>query len=180
MSDAIGRLTSVLAEYEKAAGAVAEFEAKVARAISDEERSASDSGASEEAAIAAVADAQSRKSVYSARLASRQKAVTTLGGELWPAIQQLNKDRGALVHEELTRRRTILGDRVLEVIDALDRPGRAAVLAELLDFSSVLERVRALMPAPMLTMPGPEALGTVAKDAIEKFNQVLAAAKEEI
>jgi hypothetical protein len=38
MSDAIGRLTSVLAEYEKAAGAVAEFEAKVARAISDEER----------------------------------------------------------------------------------------------------------------------------------------------
>jgi hypothetical protein len=51
------------------------------------------------------------------------------------------------VHRELTRRRTILGERVLETIKAIERPGRAADLAELLDYSELLERVRLLMPA---------------------------------
>jgi hypothetical protein len=180
MSDAIGRLASTLAEYEKAASAVAGLEAKLARAISDEESSAGDSSLSEEQSISAVAEAQSRKSVYSVRLASRQKVVATLSAELTSTINDAQGELRSLVIKEDARRREIIGARMLAAGDLQPGLRLQPLLEELLNYSVPVERLRALMPQPMVSKLEDAGLVHLVKDTLAKFEGVIAAAGETI
>jgi hypothetical protein len=175
------RLSKILTDYLDASSAAGELESKLARATADEENTASDSGLTEDDAIAKVAEAQSRKSVYSARLVSRQRAVATLATELWDAVKGVNQERGTLVAKLISERMEILSARVIEAVGAVDRPGRGAVLQELLvGYSAPIEQARRLEPPVFLSMPGPESLASTAENALAGYKQIIAEAAKTI
>ena len=81
-----------------------------------------------------------------------------------------------LVNKEADRRREILGARVLAAAGATDttRPGLAPAVADVLDYSEPIERIKALEPSPVIQTAGNhEILVQAAKDALAKHERVI-------
>jgi hypothetical protein len=176
-------LVAKLAEFERACSELDDYKARAERARIDADRAMEDSQLSETEAAERIQTFQLQGNVYKARQAQREKAITSLSGELTIAIGQANSELQGLVNKEVDRRREIIGARVLEAAGATDSPfpGLKPALADLLDHSEPILRVQALAPRPLLTLSGnSESLVQGSKDVLEKFTAVIAEASKKI
>jgi hypothetical protein len=169
------RLTAKLSEFERALADVEDYRGKAARALCDEQEALESTNLSESEAALAISRAQNVKSIYASRTANKEKAITALSGELSKAISDANCELRGLINIEVDRRRGIISARVLEAIEAIDRPHRAVVVAELLRYSGPIERILVLGPAPLTSMPGNnDYLVGQARDTLKKFETMIA------
>lgn len=98
-------------------------------------------------------------------------------------IGQANSELQGLVNREVDRRLEILSARVLAAAGVADtsRPGVAPAVADLLDYSEPIERIKALEPSPVIQTAGNhEILVQAAKDALAKHERVIAEAGKTI
>jgi hypothetical protein len=176
-----GRLTGKLMEFERAIADLEDYKARAERARIDGDRAMEDAESTESQAAAEISRCQNEQNVYRARQAQREKAITTLSGELAAAINATAGELRGRVNLEVQRRREIIGARVLEAIEAVDSPYRAPAVAEILQFSGPIQRVLRLNPSfQIATVGNNEALVQTAKDVLSKFGVAVAAAGETI
>jgi hypothetical protein len=169
------KLASKLSEFERALADVEDYKAKAARAQRDEEEALDNVRMSESEAVLTISRSQNTKSVYASRTQNKEKAITAMSGELSKAISEANCELRGLINTEVDRRRGIISARVLEAIEAIDRPHRAVVVAELLRYSGPIERILVLGPAPLTSMPGNnDYLVGQARDTLKKFETMIA------
>jgi hypothetical protein len=174
-----GRLASKLSEFERACSELSDYAARAERARIDADRAMEDAGLTETEAAEKIQTFQLQGNVYKARQAQREKAIASLSSELTTAIGQAGSELQGLVNREVDRRREIIGARVLAAAGVADttRPGVAPVLADLLDYSEPIERIKALEPSPVIQTAGNhEILVQAAKDALAKHARVIAEA----
>jgi hypothetical protein len=173
------RLTTKLAELERALADLEDYRGKAARAECDEQEALDNVKLSESEAALAISRAQNVKSIYASRTKNKEVALTTLSGELAKAINETAGELRGLVNAEVQRCREIIGARVLEALEAVDSPHRAPILAEMLQFSGPIQRVQRLTPPyQTATVGNNEALVQTAKDVLSKFGIAVTAAGE--
>lgn len=148
MTNHSAMLEEALGTYEKAAGELEEFRARVARAEVDEETTLSDHSLSEDQAIKQLTNAQKLKAVYTARAAHKEKELTRLGPELEEAIIPAERELLAEITQEAQRRSQAVLERVLEVLGPLEDPSAISVeLATIVSHAAPVRLVQALQPA---------------------------------
>lgn len=177
------QLTAKLSEFERACSDLSDYQAKSARAERDEQEALDNAQLSESQAADSISRAQNLKAVYSSRTANKEKVIAALSGELTSAIGQANSELQGLVNREVDRRREILSARVLAAAGVADtsRPGVAPAVADLLDYSEPIERIKALEPSPVIQTAGNrEILVQAAKDALAKHERVIGEAGKTI
>ena len=176
------QLTAKISEFEMALANLEDYRSKAARAQRDEEEALDNGKLTEGQAADSISRAQNLKAVYSSRTANKEKAIAALSSDLTNVIRQSHSELQGLVNREVERRREVIGARVLEVAGATDtnRPGLKPALADLLDYSEPILRVRALAPRPLITLSGnSESLVQSSKDVLEKYTAVIAEAAAE-
>lgn len=137
----IAALRKVLTRYKDSVEQLQVSKASHARSILDEQRALELEG---EDSDDRVKVAQQSISLYASRITKGETKVAQLYKELIRTLKCANSEHNASVNEETTRKKEMLGKDVLEIIEAIERPGRAAVLAELLDYSGPIERLQEL------------------------------------
>jgi hypothetical protein len=178
------RLSAKLSELEKAMADLEEYRARAERARVDEDRAMEDEQLSESEAAARISKAQNERNVYASRQAQREKAIVALSSELSKAINAAEGELCGLVSKEVTRRESIISERVvaaLQVGNAIDPIYMGRELSDLLHFSGPVQVVRALGPSPMILGAGNnDALAGAAKDVLTKFEKVILEAAKKI
>jgi hypothetical protein len=178
-----GKLAAKLDQLEHAMGDLSDFTARAERAGIDENRAMEDEGLSEAEALEKIQTAQLQKNIFKARIANREKAVTTFSKELATAINESNNELRGLVNAEVERREGIIGERVvaaLEVGTAIDPTRMKKELWDLIQFSGPVQVVRALAPRLGVVQGTPESLVLMAKEILGKFALVIAEAGKKL
>jgi hypothetical protein len=143
------QLAKSLKAYEKAIADLDEYRGKAARAAADEEQSADDISLSEKEAAQKIAQAQSMKHIYSARTASREKALKKGLDDIKDASNAAHQELTAALHLELDRRHLIISRRLLEVLGAVQETADSQAMFDLMDFAPVIRAIHELSVGPV-------------------------------
>ena len=126
MTNHSAMLEEALGAYEKAAGELEEFRARVSWAEIDEQATLDDHSLPEDQAIKQLTNAQKLKAVYTARAAHKEKELVALAPKLEEAIRPAEGDPLTEITQEAERRSASVRERVLEDVPELSCKAIAA------------------------------------------------------
>jgi hypothetical protein len=178
LSPCRSKLAGALTDYEKAAVNLEEARGHLARAESDEQTALNNAELSDAECSDRVAVAQRSRGIYSARMASREAAVSKLLKLVKDALYPARNEYSGLCMNEREKREAIITARIVEAGQLVG--GFAGRLNMLLEYSSPIQDIHALdIPSQsVLFCDNAAQIIGIAKRILEGFAAV-AAKKEE-